>query len=115
MQILKAANLALSFLLELCLLAALGSWGFRTGTNTISRILLGIGSPLLAALIWGIFLAPKSTRRLRGLALELLKILIFALAVAALYVSGQSVLALIFGLAVALNLILAWLWKQEMA
>ena len=91
MQILKAANLALSFLLELCLLAALGSWGFRTGANTLSRILLGIGIP------------------------ELLKLALYGLAVAALYAIGQPALALALGLVVIVNRFLAWLWKQEMA
>lgn len=115
MRMLPTANLVLSFLLELWMLAALGAWGFATGTDLLSRLLLGLGVPLLAAVLWGIFLAPKSTRRLRGLPLELLKLSIYGLAVAALYAIGQPVLALILALTVILNRILVHLWKQDMA
>jgi hypothetical protein len=114
MTIFQVANLALSFLLELCMLAALGVWGFHAGTATLSRIFLGIGVPLLVATIWGIFLAPKSTRRLRSLPRELLKLLIYGLAVAALFTTGQPLLALVFGLAVIINRLLVRRWKQEM-
>ena len=31
LEVIKAANLALRFLLELCALGALGYWGFKTG------------------------------------------------------------------------------------
>ena len=40
MQTLKLANLALRFLLELCLLAALGAWGFSVGGALLVRVLL---------------------------------------------------------------------------
>jgi phenylalanyl-tRNA synthetase beta chain len=48
-SILKGANLVLRFLLELCALAALCYWGFKTGSVTLSKVGLGIGAPLLAA------------------------------------------------------------------
>jgi hypothetical protein len=109
---LAVANLALSFFLELCLLAALGYWGFRAGVGTLPRFILGIGAPLLAAALWGLFLAPKSNRRLRGLPFDLLKLMLFGLAVLALYVAGQPILALVFGLIVILNRVLVHLLKQ---
>ena len=31
MEVIKAVNVALRFLLELCVLAALGYWGFKSG------------------------------------------------------------------------------------
>jgi len=49
-SILKGANLVLRFLLELCALAALCYWGFKTGTGPISKAVLGIGVPLAADL-----------------------------------------------------------------
>ncbi len=36
MGLIKGANLALRFLLELCVLGALGYWGFRAGNATIA-------------------------------------------------------------------------------
>jgi hypothetical protein len=58
METIKLANLALRFLLELCALAALAYWGFKTGESAVAKIGLGIGAPLLAAVLWGTFVAP---------------------------------------------------------
>jgi hypothetical protein len=41
MELIKGANLALRFLLELCALGALGYWGFKAGNTTIAKIALG--------------------------------------------------------------------------
>jgi hypothetical protein len=43
LTIIKNANLALAFFLELGVLVALGYWGFQTGQGTIARIGLGTG------------------------------------------------------------------------
>lgn len=58
MDVLKLLNLALRFLLELCLLAAVGYWGFKTQSGLLMKILFGIGLPVLIAVLWGTFLAP---------------------------------------------------------
>jgi hypothetical protein len=63
MDAIKAANLGLAFLLELGGLAALGYWGYQTGTGPL-RWVLAIGAPLLLAVIWGVFLSPQATVRL---------------------------------------------------
>lgn len=109
----KVANLALSFVLELCLLAAFGYWGFKTGTGLLQQILLGIGIALVIATIWGIFLAPASKRRLPGVARLLLKTVLFGLGVSALYASGRAGLAISLGMAFVVNSVLAILWGQE--
>jgi hypothetical protein len=54
------ANLTVAFLLELCALAALGYWGFRTASGPAAKAALGIGAPLLAAVLWGLFAAPRA-------------------------------------------------------
>jgi Protein of unknown function (DUF2568) len=51
MIVFKDANLALAFLLELCALAGLGYWGFVTGGGLPAKIGLGVGVPLLAAVL----------------------------------------------------------------
>lgn len=40
LKVCKNANLALAFLLELCVLAALLYWGFSTGPNIFTKIAL---------------------------------------------------------------------------
>ncbi len=49
LELIKGANLALRFLLELCALAAVGYWGLETGRGPIAKVGLGIGTPLAAA------------------------------------------------------------------
>lgn len=110
--ILKSINLALAFLLELALLAAFGYWGFQSGGSTLVKILLGIGLPLLVALIWGIFMAPNSARRLQGGAYLALKAVLFGLAVAALMAAGRTTLGVLFAVVVVINTILLFIWGQ---
>jgi len=108
----QAANLALSFLLELCTLAALGYWGFHTGRNMPMAVVLGVGAPLLAALVWGTFVAPKATIPVSAPLHIALQIVIFGLAAAGLAAAGRSPLAWILGAAVVINGALAYAWGQ---
>ena len=113
MVVLKGANLALRFLLELCLLAALGYWGFRVGSGPVLKVILGIGAPVLMAAVWGTFISPKAKVRLsapRHLAAE---VAILALGFAALHSAGQSGLALVFAAVAALNRLLIAVWRQD--
>ncbi len=51
-------NLLLRLLLEVCALAALFYWGMRAGGGPFASIVMGLGAPLLAAVVWGLFAAP---------------------------------------------------------
>ena len=110
---LKSANLALSFLLELAMLAAFAYWGFHTSSEGILRIILGVGAPLIAIVVWGIFLAPRSSRRLMGTQQLILAAVVFGLAIVALVAAGQPGLALLLGLSFVINRILIIIWKQD--
>ncbi len=112
LSVLKPINLAATFLLELAMLAAFAYWGVSAGQSTLAKIGLGIGVPVIIAIAWGIFMAPKSSRRLPGAAYLILKILLFGLAVAALIVAGQLILGIIFGVLFFLNTILLLIWRQ---
>jgi Protein of unknown function (DUF2568) len=112
MAVLKSANLALAFLLEICMLAAFAVWGFQASLETVVKIILGVGVPLLAVVIWGIFLAPRSARRFTGLTLHLAELLIFGLAALALAAAGHPDLAIIFAVVAVINQALLIAWKQ---
>ena len=109
---LKLLNLALRFGLELAMLVIFGFWGFKTGRPPLMRWVLGIGSPLLAAVIWGLWMAPRANRRLQGAAFLMLELVLFGLAGWALYSTGQKNLTLWFGLVYLVNRILMAVWKQ---
>lgn len=117
MAVLRGVNLALAFFLELAALAAFAYWGYQTGENmpgetTLVKIGLAGGAALLAAVLWGIFAAPNSTRRLHRAALLIFKIAFFALAVGALLAVGQSELAVALGFVFAFNTVLLYIWYQ---
>lgn len=112
MSILKGANLVLRFLLELCALAALCYWGFKTGTGPISKAVLGIGVPLAAAVLWGTFVAPAAPVSVPGALRLLLELAVFGGAAAALYSTERPGLAWALGLAYVINRVLIFVWDQ---
>jgi hypothetical protein len=113
MIVLKVAILGVRFLLELCLLAALGYWGFHSGGNIFADLALGLGAPTLAAIVWGTYVAPKARVRLsapRQLACE---IAVFAVGIAALASTGQVRLAVLFAVAAIVSRALVSAWGRE--
>ncbi len=52
--------LAVAFLSELAMLAALAFLGNAIGNGRAASVALAVALPLLAAVVWGIFLAPQS-------------------------------------------------------
>ena len=112
LTVIKNANLALSFLLELCVLVALGYWGFQTGQGTIAKIGLGIGAPMVAMVVWALFGAPKSAWRLQGPWFLILRVVFFGSAAVALFTAGQRVLGMAFALVFVLNCTLIYALAQ---
>ncbi len=103
----KPLNLGLRFALELCLLVALGIWGFS------QNAVLGIAAPLVAAVVWGLWIAPKAKRRLRDPARLVLELLLFAAAGAALAAADHVLAAAVFLAAVAVSEVLMLAWGQR--
>ena len=104
-QTFRWVNLALAFVLELCALTALGYWGFKTGDEAVARIGLGVGAPLLAAVLWGLFAAPRAPVS-APLVRPGVQVMVFGLAALALYASGHRSLAVSFILLVIANSVL---------
>jgi hypothetical protein len=98
--------LTLAFAAELAALAALGHWGFVQGGSTATKVLLGIGTPVVAAVLWGLFAAPQAPVRITLLAL-LVKLLVFGSAVLALITTGHPRLALALAVVALLSSVLS--------
>ena len=109
----RATNLALRFLLELTALAALGYWGATRPGATGLRVALGAGPPLLAALFWGTFVAPRARVVLPSVVRMALGLAVFACAAVALADRAQRRLAVAFALASVVNVILMLAWRQD--
>jgi Protein of unknown function (DUF2568) len=112
MIVLNYANLALAFLLELCALGAFGYWGFETGSATFSKVGLGIGAPLLAAVVWGVFVAPRAAVPVPELLRFVIQVVFFGLAALGLATTGHRTLARVFVAIVVANAFLAYVWGQ---
>jgi hypothetical protein len=112
-ELFKFSNLGLRFLIELCTLAAMCYWGFQKGNGYGVKIILGVGVPLLAAVLWGLFVSPKASIPTTGLLRLLLEICILGAGALALYVAGNHKLAMIYGIVMIVNLTLTYVWKQH--
>ena len=97
------ANLALRFLLELALLAALSIWGADAGATRFLSAILAVAAPLAAAILWGAFVSPKA-RVLIGWQARLgVELALFGAATASLAVSDFPKLAVALAVAVAFH------------
>ena len=99
----RAINLGLAFLLEVAALAALCWWGFHLSGPTWLNVLLGLGAPVVAAIVWGLFAAPRARFKLSMASTLLVKAAVFGCATAALIGSGQAVLGIVFAVVVVAN------------
>ncbi|GGR12612.1 YrdB family protein [Deinococcus ruber] len=103
---LKAVLLTLAFALELVMLAAVASWGLRSGTTTAVRLLLGIGAPVAFAVVWGLFMAPRAAFPLAAPAHLALELLLYGLAALGLATTSRPGLAALFlGVALVVTLL----------
>jgi hypothetical protein len=112
MNALKGINLGVRFLLELAMLAAVCYWGFKTHSGWGMKILFGVALPLLMAVIWGYFMAPRSTHRLSGIPFTVLDFVLLGSGAVALYASGQINLAWLYALILIVSEVLRLVWKQ---
>jgi hypothetical protein len=107
------ANAILAFLLEIAALVALAFWGARTGTGTAAKTGLAIAAPLLAAVLWGLFAAPRARFAIPLAGQLAVKALVFGAATLALLTTGHPVLGSAFGTLVLLNTVAGTIWQVQ--
>jgi hypothetical protein len=98
----KDTNLAVKFGLELVAIAAFAFWGASVG-GVLASVVLGIAAPALAIVLWGVFAAPRSSRRLPLRLRAPFELGVFALAAAALVAVDWVAVAIAFGAVVIIN------------
>ncbi|CAM3337623.1 MULTISPECIES: YrdB family protein [Paenibacillus] len=106
-------NLGLRFVLEIILLFSLGYWGFHAVQGVWLSIILGLGLPLLTAVIWGMIISPKASIKLPIGGVLLIEAVLFAAGVLALIDSGFRVSAYLFGIAALVNRCIMIRWKMQ--
>jgi hypothetical protein len=106
------ANDGLRFLLEMALLASLAYWGFSEQAGAV-QWLLGLGAPLLVAVVWGRYIALKASHPTTDPARLLLEVAVFGAGVAGLFVADRTGLALVFAALVLVHLSLTFVLDQR--
>jgi len=99
----RAFSLALRFLLELTLLAGLAISGARLADG-LAGLLLAVGLPVVVAVVWGAFIAPRAQRRLRDPARLAVEILLFTTGAVALVAAGLAAAGIALGMVYGLSL-----------
>ena len=92
----QAALATIRFLTELALLAVLAWAGVGASLPLAGRIVLAVVAPLLAMAIWGRWLAPRARSRLRDPLRLVVELVLFAVAAAALALTGPVLAAVVF-------------------
>jgi NhaP-type Na+/H+ or K+/H+ antiporter len=96
---LSAAILTTRFLLELCLLGALGTGGWALAGGGVLGGVAAVAAALAGALVWGAWIAPRARRRLRDPARFALETVLFVLVGAALWVVWAPLAGVLFAAA----------------
>ncbi|MFE7798442.1 YrdB family protein [Nocardia sp. NPDC057440] len=104
LEVWKWANLTLAFAMELVALAALALWGWKTATAIPAKLVLAVGAPLLAAVAWSLFAAPKATFDYPLLAV-VTKVLVFGGAAVGLWAASYRAAAVVFVTVLVANLL----------
>ncbi|MGW2280557.1 YrdB family protein [Streptomyces sp. NPDC001770] len=56
----RAVNELLAFYVEVVAIGEFARWGWNTSENTVPRVVLAVGLPVVAAVVWGMFASPKA-------------------------------------------------------
>lgn len=94
------------------MLGAIGWWGFGKGNTEVAKYALAASLVLLASVLWGIFAAPKSKRRLPLVQRLLFELCMFLTAAFLLYQSGGAVMGIAFAITAGISITLAFLLEQ---
>lgn len=93
------------FLCELFAFGTLAFWGF-TSWPLPWNIVFGLGAPLVAIVLWALFVSPKAVFPVHPFVHALVELLVFASATAAWWAAGQAWIGLAFAVvAVAAGLV----------
>jgi hypothetical protein len=102
--------LFVAFLLELAVLGSAGYWGFTVSPDLAVRLLAGLGVPVLLAVAWGVFAAPRAARPLRGVPRAAFEVAWFGAGVVLLAAAGAGIVAAVLALVYLANTALLRLW-----
>ena len=92
---------------------ALFLFGVSLSDTFVVQIVLGLGIPAVAMTIWGLFVAPKATRRLPDPARLVVELCVFGAGVLAFVLGGYLILGVLLGTAAVISSSLMFFWDQR--
>ena len=99
----RAFQLVLRFVLELCALAALAYGGWQSTDTFWLRLVAAVALPVIAAVVWGQWVAPKARHPIPDPLRLVPEWVVFGSAAVALAVTGHAVLAVTLAVLAAAN------------
>lgn len=96
-------NDVLRFLLELFAFVSLAVWGFVAFPLPWPGVLIGIGAPLAAVLLWALFVSPKAVIRVDPFGKALVEIAVFSATALAWWTMGQPIVAILTAVLAAVS------------
>jgi uncharacterized protein DUF2568 len=104
-EVWRWSNLGVAFGMELVGLAIFAWWGWQASGGTALRLVLAIGLPVVAAVLWGLFAAPTASYG-SPVVTAVVKVAFFGLAGLALWTQDHRILGAAFVIVVAANLLI---------
>ncbi len=96
-----------ALMIEILVFALLVMAGWQADASTLVRIVLAIGLPVIAAVVWGLFAAPRA--RVKSAALQLVtKVVVLGAGVVAGFLVLPLVWAVIVAVVVVVNTVLMY-------
>lgn len=92
---LKVLNQVIVFIMELVMLYSFWQFGHKTGSNTFTQYILAILLSAICIVLWGIFAAPKSAKRLSMPYLGLFRCGMFLTAALFLFLHNLQTMAIV--------------------
>ena len=101
------ANDFVALIVEIAVLALLIAAGWQADASTLVRIVLAVGLPVIAVVLWGLFAAPRA--RIRSAAMQLVtKVVVLGAGVVAGFLVLPPVLAVIVAAVIVVNTVLMY-------
>lgn len=96
----------LAFACELFAFATLAFWGFVAWTLPWN-IVVGVGAPLLAIIVWALFVSPRAVFAVHPFIRAVVELLVYVSATIAWWAMGQAWVGLVFGVVAVTSGVLA--------
>jgi lipopolysaccharide export LptBFGC system permease protein LptF len=112
MEIIKGINAAISFLLEIGMLASISYFGFYGDKHIIFKLLIGVLLPIGIVVFWSLFMAPTADYRFNPAIVRIVALTLFLVAAAMLYKANFPVWGFWLAIVAIVNAVLTFVWNQ---